>query len=547
MPAKLLVVDSPRKAKTLAPWLGPDLGLIACSGPLKTLPRRRMGVDVRRGFSVEYEVPPARQKEVRDLEAAAANAREVWLAAPPGAIGEAFCSLVAGALPAGRLVRRIDLFALTPEAVAAALRERRPIDEALAGAVEARLVLDRLAGPALSWCCDEERAPCGRLGRLEAVALVLLCEGRGGSLPPRSGTPLALLGMIRACYEASGLSARQALRIADRLHEGVDLPGGRIGLITSPWSDGSGAADAEVLRPATDGPDPSSIDAHLSRAESRLYRLIWDRFAGWKASAHTRPSTDPDDSGSGTEARGVEHWTEPELIRELVEGGVGPATACVLVPHSLEEAGLAEGGPASLRPTSTGQRAGARLREFFPDLASVTAAAELEGQIGALVRGERNRLGLFGPFWKRIELNLGRVPRRRGHAIEVAPEGPPCERCGAPTLERLGPYGVFRACSKYPSCTNTLSLEAGPRAAEESVLCPRCSLAPIVERKGPTGRLFYGCRAYPKCRFTTHHRPVAEPCPQCGLAFLLEKETRRDGRVRVCAGCRYRARVTTPA
>lgn len=562
MPAKLLVVDSPRKAKTLARWLGPDFRLIACSGPLKALPLQRMGIDVRRGFSVEYEVPRARQKEVRALGAAAESAREVWLAAPPGATGEAFCSLVAGALPAGRLVRRIELVELTPDSVAAALRQGRPIDEALAGAVEARLVLDRLARPAFSWCCGEKRAPYGGPGRLEAVALALLCEGRGASVAPRSRArfpasgpgprasttaPLALVGLIEACHEAYGLSARQTLRIADRLHEGVDLPGGRLGLITSPWSDGPGATGAEALRPATNGPDPSTIDAHLSRGESRLYRLIWDRYAWSKVSPRTRSATGPHDFASGTEAGAGEPWTEPALVRELMECGVGPAAACAHVPHSLAEAGLVEGGPSSLRPTSAGRRAGARLREFFPDLASVTAASELEARIGALVRGELNRLGLFGPFWKRIELDLERVSRQRGRATEVPPGGPPCERCGAPTLERLGPYGAFRACSRYPSCTSTLSLEAAPRAAEGSLLCPRCSRAPIVERKGPTGRLFYGCRAYPKCRFTTHHRPVAEPCPQCGLAFLLEKETPRDGRVRVCAGCRYRAPVTTTA
>lgn len=541
-----MVVDSPHKAKTLARWLGSDVRLIACSGPVRALPRRRMGVEVKRGFTVEYEVPKARQKEARALEAAARGAGEVWLAAPPGEAGEAFCSLIARSLPRPREARRIDLAELTQDAFTTALRRRRPIDERAAEAVEARLVLDRLAGPALAWCLGDGRPREGDLGRLAALALAALCGEAFLSRSPESershatGTrrrdpataPLGVVDLIEACYEAHGLSALQALRLADRLHEGVDLPGGRIGLITSPRSDGPG----EPIRPVTGGPDPSSIEAHLSRRESWLYRLVWDGFR----------LANGDAGDPGAEEGPIERpWTEAGLIRELVESGVGPADSCLPIPRALEEEGLVEGGPAALRSTPAGRRAGARLREFFPDLARAAAVAALEAEVGALSRGERNRLALYGRFWKKLERDLGRVPRRGGDRAEGRSEGPPCERCGAPTRERAGPHGPFRACSNYPSCTKTQSL--APRAAEVGLLCPRCSLAPIVERLGPDGRRFYGCRAYPKCRFTTHHRPVGDPCPLCGQAFLLEKQTRREGLVRVCATCRYRARAPAPS
>jgi len=184
------------------------------------------------------------------------------------------------------------------------------------------------------------------------------------------------------------------------------------------------------------------------------------------------------------------------------------------------------------------------LQDGYPDLASVTAAAALEGQIMALGRGEQSRLGLLAPFWKEIEQGLRRTPRAREHVVA---RGSACNRCGKAMVEREGPYGRFRACSDYPACTNTEALDGVLRTLEVGLLCPRCSKAPMVERRGPTGRLFYGCRAYPKCRFTTQHRPVGEPCPRCGAAFLLEKETRRDGIILACGGCRYRGAPRTPS
>jgi DNA topoisomerase-1 len=63
----------------------------------------------------------------------------------------------------------------------------------------------------------------------------------------------------------------------------------------------------------------------------------------------------------------------------------------------------------------------------------------------------------------------------------------------------------------------------------------------VVERKGRWGRVFYGCRRYPQCTFTAYHKPLAEPCPKCGRAYLLEKDTKKEGLVVFCdnEGCGY--------
>ena len=74
------------------------------------------------------------------------------------------------------------------------------------------------------------------------------------------------------------------------------------------------------------------------------------------------------------------------------------------------------------------------------------------------------------------------------------------------------------------------------------VRCPVCHEGELVAREAAEkGRRFYGCSRYPRCRFTETHRPLAESCPACGRAYLLERETKAEGRVVFCGGgdCAY--------
>ncbi len=97
--------------------------------------------------------------------------------------------------------------------------------------------------------------------------------------------------------------------------------------------------------------------------------------------------------------------------------------------------------------------------------------------------------------------------------------------CGA-----AGRFGPFIACSNYPTCKYIKKKEA----REIGLLCPDCGQGQVVERKGRWGRFFYGCRRYPECKFTAYHKPIAEPCPDCGRPYLLEKETKKEGKVVFC-------------
>jgi DNA topoisomerase-1 len=153
--------------------------------------------------------------------------------------------------------------------------------------------------------------------------------------------------------------------------------------------------------------------------------------------------------------------------------------------------------------------------------------------------------GRFGPFLACANYPECKITKRlvRGTdgklQVEVQkPIDEKCPQCGKDLMWRRGRFGPFIACSDYPTCKYIKKKEA----KEIGLLCPECSQGQVVERKGRWGRSFYGCKRYPECTFTAQYRPLSEPCPDCGRAYLLEKETKREGRVIFCGNeaCHYK-------
>jgi DNA topoisomerase I len=153
--------------------------------------------------------------------------------------------------------------------------------------------------------------------------------------------------------------------------------------------------------------------------------------------------------------------------------------------------------------------------------------------------------GRFGPFLACSRYpeckETRRLVRGEGGKLQVevlAPIEEKCPDCGNDLMWRRGRFGAFIACSNYPTCKYIKKKEA----REIGLLCPECGQGQVVERKGRWGRFFYGCRRYPECKFTAYHKPIPEPCPDCGRAYLLEKETKKEGKVVYCGNeaCHYK-------
>ncbi|SUP61522.1 DNA topoisomerase 1 [Weissella viridescens] len=86
--------------------------------------------------------------------------------------------------------------------------------------------------------------------------------------------------------------------------------------------------------------------------------------------------------------------------------------------------------------------------------------------------------------------------------------GENCPVCGAPILIKLGRYGKFKACSRFPDCRYTETI-----VEQIGLTCPKCKTGEVVERKTRRGRTFYGCSRYPDCDFVTWDKPTKDTLP----------------------------------
>ncbi len=174
---KLVIVESPAKARTVARFLGKGYTVRASVGHVRDLLRSQLSVDVENGFEPKYRVPNEKRQVVKELKALAKKAQEIYLATDPDREGEAIAwHLVEAAEIDPNLSQRVIFHEITEPAVAEAFSHPRQINMSLVDAQQARRVLDRLVGYNLSpllW-----RKVRGRLsaGRVQSVALRLIVE-----------------------------------------------------------------------------------------------------------------------------------------------------------------------------------------------------------------------------------------------------------------------------------------------------------------------------------------------------------------------------------
>ncbi|MGH2605803.1 MAG: toprim domain-containing protein, partial [Anaerolineales bacterium] len=172
---RLVIVESPAKARTVGRFLGKGYQVRASIGHVRDLLRSRLSVDVENDFEPEYRVPNEKREVVNALKVDAGKAEEIFLATDPDREGEAIAwhLLEAAGIEEGR-AHRVVFHEITQPAIEEAFRHPRHIDMALVNAQQARRVLDRLVGYNLSPLLWEKVR--GRLsaGRVQSVAVRLI-------------------------------------------------------------------------------------------------------------------------------------------------------------------------------------------------------------------------------------------------------------------------------------------------------------------------------------------------------------------------------------
>lgn len=174
---KLVIVESPAKAKTVGRFLGKGYTVRASVGHVRDLLRSQLSVDVDRDFLPKYRVPNEKKEVVKDLKKLAKQAAEVYLATDPDREGEAISWHLMEAASIDPLVaRRVTFHEITEPAINEAFQHARQIDMALVNAQQARRVLDRLVGYSISPILWEKVRSRLSAGRVQSVALRLIVE-----------------------------------------------------------------------------------------------------------------------------------------------------------------------------------------------------------------------------------------------------------------------------------------------------------------------------------------------------------------------------------
>lgn len=342
------------------------------------------------------------------------------------------------------------------------------------------------------------------------------------------------------------------------------------------------AQDAhEAIRPTSVYRTPESLKEVLTTEQYRLYKLIWSRFLASEMTPAVYDTVRADinqnsvtfrttgsqmkfpgftkvydnaqeknvelpDLAEGEEVKlsksdNKQHFTQPparyteaSLVRALEENGVGRPSTYAPTIDTIQRRYYVKLEGRAIVPTELGEIVDGLIEEFFPDITDVDYTARLESDLDNVEDGNKNWVKVvddyYHPFKKELDKADSEIEKVQ---IKDEPAGFNCDICGAPMVIKMGRYGKFYACSRFPDCRNTK-----PIVKKIGVTCPKCGKGEIVEKKSKKNRKFYGCSRYPECDFVSWDQPIGRNCPNDGH-FLVQKKTKK-GLVILCPNGDYK-------
>lgn len=338
------------------------------------------------------------------------------------------------------------------------------------------------------------------------------------------------------------------------------------------------AQDAhEAIRPTSVWRTPDSIKEFLTRDQYRLYKLIWERyvasqmtpaifdtlavdihvneyvfrasssvvkFPGYKKvyndneeeeTKNPMPDLQQGDVLQLVELQPEQHFTQPppryteaSLVKLLEEKNIGrPSTYAPIIDTILKRNYVVRENRQFI-PTELGFIVVDLLTEYFEDILDVEFTASMEENLDLIEEGQLEWKQVIRDFYEPFAQDLQRA-QEEIEKIEIKDEeaGRDCPQCGQPLLIKNGRFGKFIACSGFPECRYTESINE-----EVGVNCPFCG-HPVVALKTKKGRKYYGCKHYPECNFRSWNMPTGERCPVCNDA-MVEKKSRNKEPVVIC-------------
>jgi len=295
-------------------------------------------------------------------------------------------------------------------------------------------------------------------------------------------------------------------------------------------------------------------------------------------------------------------FSEASLVKELEENGIGRPSTYASILSTIRGKGYVDLVKGYFRPNELGFIVNDLLVQNFPEIFDVEFTARMEENLDQVESQKIDLLQVLNRFYKPFKKDLDsasegmlsvkgvgmpteldcpecKKPLRikvgknghflacsgypectyssdytrdeKGHIQPVKPSEEEitdkiCGKCAMPMVVKRGRYGDFLACSGYPECKNTQSLNSNGSGKTIGVSCPQkdCT-GEVVERSSKRGKLFYGCNRFPECTFATWDKPIDRACPVCEAKFIVEKTTKKEGTFVTCLteGCGFKEKA----
>jgi len=196
-------------------------------------------------------------------------------------------------------------------------------------------------------------------------------------------------------------------------------------------------------------------------------------------------------------------YSEASLIAALEKEGIGRPSTYAPIISVIQNRNYVEKEEGRFKPTSLGEAVNDFLVSNFPDILNLPFTAKMEKSFDAIAGGKEEWAKVIGHFWRPFIKKTEEAKEKADRVkIETEKTGEKCPECKKGDLIiRIGRFGKFIACSKFPDCKYTR-----PLVKEADFPCPDCD-APTVIRKTKKGKTFYGCSNWPGCKWASWKKP----------------------------------------
>ena len=213
----------------------------------------------------------------------------------------------------------------------------------------------------------------------------------------------------------------------------------------------------------------------------------------------------------------LQHFTEPPpryteatLVKALEEHGIGrPSTYAPILSTIQDRRYVEKDEKKRFVPTQLGSAVNNLLVEHFPEIVDIKFTAGMEEKLDDIAENKKEWVPMLREFYEPFEANLEKkykeVEKKKVLAEKTDRN---CPLCSSPVVIRTGRFGKFYACSTFPACKYTESLQT--KSDPIGMKCPKCLEGEVVTKRTKRGKIFYGCNRYPACDFATWQKPKNE-------------------------------------